>query len=167
MSQTARRPMTPPLKKLLMAILLCAFVTASQVAKADPVADFFRRIGDSISHAGKRPAPRRTTRKTVTNKKTGKQEEVIQEAEAEPQPQPSPVMTTPSPPPTPQPVVVRRGSSASPAARGDLPYAVPVPNRPGFVTSPYAPGQGLVDIRGIPAGTEVKDPFTGKFFLTP
>lgn len=64
-------------------------------------------------------------------------------------------------------MVVRRGASVTSSVRGDLPYAVPVPNKPGFVTSPYAPGQGLVDIRGIPSGTEVKDPFTGKIFLTP
>ena len=51
--------------------------------------------------------------------------------------------------------------------RRDLPYGIPAANRPGFVTSPYAPAQGVVDVRGIPSGTQVKDPFTGKVFLTP
>jgi hypothetical protein len=51
--------------------------------------------------------------------------------------------------------------------RRDLPYGIPVPNKPGFVTSPYSPKQGLVDVRGFPSGTEVKDPYSGKVFLTP
>ncbi len=37
----------------------------------------------------------------------------------------------------------------------------------GFVKSPYAPGADLVDVRGVPSGTQVKCPFTKNTFLVP
>jgi len=61
--------------------------------------------------------------------------------------------------------------SSSPTAavnsQGDLFYGTPVAGKPGFVTSPYAPGAGYVDVRGFPINTEVKDPYTGQIFLVP
>ncbi len=58
-------------------------------------------------------------------------------------------------------------AAAIPPAPGDLPVGAPVPNKPGFVTSPHAPDQGYVDLRGFPPGTEVKCPYTGKLFRVP
>jgi len=65
--------------------------------------------------------------------------------------------------------MVRTGSVVTEArnSKRDVPYGIPVADKPGFVTSPYSPDQGLVDVRGIPSGTEVKDPYTGKVFLRP
>ena len=64
----------------------------------------------------------------------------------------------PAPPPT---------APAPTKTKADYPYGTPVPGKPGFVKSPYAADQGLVDVRGFPPGTEVKDPFTNKIFLVP
>jgi len=45
------------------------------------------------------------------------------------------------------------------------PYAVSVPNKPGFVFNPYT--QSKVDVRGLPSGTLVTDPRdkTQKFYV--
>lgn len=54
----------------------------------------------------------------------------------------------------------------APPARG-LPVAIPVKGKPGFVISPYSPNKGYIDVRGFPAKTEVKDPYSGKIFRLP
>ena len=49
----------------------------------------------------------------------------------------------------------------------ELPHGIPVPGKASLVTSPFAPDSGYVDVTGFPPGIEVKDPYTGKVFLTP
>jgi beta-lactamase regulating signal transducer with metallopeptidase domain len=70
-----------------------------------------------------------------------------------------------------QPDAPRRATvlapAASPSVDGKYPYGKPVPGKPGFATSPYAPKDGYIDLRGYRPGTEVKDPYTKKIFLVP
>jgi hypothetical protein len=58
-------------------------------------------------------------------------------------------------------------ASNPPAQAGSYEYGKPVPGKPGYVTSPYAPNSGYVDVHGFPPGTEVRDPYSGKIFLVP
>src|ERR1700719_651172 len=61
-----------------------------------------------------------------------------------------------------------RGTSKAVTKKGeDLPYGTPVDSKKGFVTSPFSPNSGYIDVREFAPGTPVKDPYTGKVFLTP
>src|ERR1700677_418250 len=78
-------------------------------------------------------------------------------------PEPSPVPEDPHP----GTEVKNPVQAAQTPPKGDIPYATPVPGKPGFVTSPYAPNSGYVDERGQPPGKVDTCPFTGKPFLVP
>ena len=73
-----------------------------------------------------------------------------------------------------QSVETRPKASASSSAHpppapqtAQLPYAKPVPGKPGYVFSPFDPNSGYVDVTGYTPGSKVKDPYSGKIFLVP
>jgi len=58
------------------------------------------------------------------------------------------------------------GSSSS-SPKVNYPSGIPISGKPGLVKSPYAQYAGEVDVKGIPSGTTVKCPYTGKIFIVP
>ncbi len=164
LSHSPRQSMILIAKKFCAGFAIVAVLSAAS-ARAGSVGDFFKALGNSIAHPGqppKKPAPKTQAKKSRT--KSNEQPPDYPPTPAPPTPPPTvtPTPTTSQPPPV-------RPASAPPtkSSKRDIPYAIPVPNKPGFVTSPYAPKAGYVDVRGFPSGTEVKDPYSGKLFLTP
>jgi hypothetical protein len=51
-------------------------------------------------------------------------------------------------------------------AEEDFPTAKIVPDKPGYVFSPYEPTK-YVDVTGYKSGSKVKDPYSGKVFVVP
>ena len=52
------------------------------------------------------------------------------------------------------------------ATTADVPYGKPAPNKPGFVYSPHDE-RFIIDVRGVPPGTQIVDPNTGKPLRVP
>jgi hypothetical protein len=94
------------------------------------------------------------------------QQTAAQQYPPAPQPFATPPVDQTAPPPQEPMEQSAPAPTAPPTAKGDYPYGVPVPGKPGFVRSPYSPDK-MTDVRGYAPGTEVKDPYTQKIFLVP
>jgi hypothetical protein len=153
-------------KRFFVFVTAVALVALADSAGAGSIGDFFKALGNSLAHPSQKKSKPRDSKKTASKKSRTKG--AVQEAEDSPEPTATPIVLA-TPTATIQQVPVRVASLPSQAksSKRDIPYAIPVPNKPGFVTSPYAPKQGLVDVREFPSGTEVTDPYSGKVFLTP
>lgn len=93
-------------------------------------------------------------------------------SEKKPKPTPKPTPKS-SPKPTPEKVAAKEGpveETPKPDVEksdGPPPFASPVPGRKGYVTSPFSPTAGFIDVNGLEPGSEAKDPYSGKVFRVP
>ncbi|MBA2431063.1 MAG: hypothetical protein H0V56_02980 [Chthoniobacterales bacterium] len=154
------------LVRLSLVVVLLGFGTpfAPTAEAADSFGNFLKRVGNTLAKPFRPPdkkvpakSPKRSRRKAPDA--TQETQESVDPSEPEP-------IHTPTPPPAPE-IRLARPAPGDPTGRRDPPYGVPVPGRPGFVHSPFAPRQRLVDVRAFPSGTPVVDPYTGRVFLTP
>ena len=142
-----------PLHALLV-LLSVSLSTVTHTAKAGPFRDFFRTLRSAIAQPKETPRPHRSVHK---HKKASPNDD-------------SNTATSKKPTPIPGDQTEVRWAKAASSGndqKADLPYGTPVAGKPGFVTSPFAPDAGYVQVHGFPPGTPVEDPYTGKIFLTP
>ena len=65
----------------------------------------------------------------------------------------------------PTPAVKKNNIPPPPAQNPE--YAIKVDGKPGYVKSPYDTQGRLIDVRGLPPGTEAECPYTRRTFLVP
>src|SRR6185436_10223991 len=125
-SQNSSEQMRNAFSKILLILLIGEVSFGLSVAQAGPL-DFFRRIRDSFAH------PRHHQRTPTKTQSKGDNGTTVKRNDVRP----------PEATETPEPVTTRTASGVpAPRTRTDLPYGVPVPNKPGFVISPFSPNAG-------------------------
>jgi hypothetical protein len=143
------------------------FFLSARSVNADPVGDFFKKVGQSVSKAFQpRPTPNPTEKKTKRSarRQTSPQSNLVG---ASPTPLEQPTNLVKEEKVTPTVVVLRAAAVPPEKAKGDMPYGIPVPGHKGMVTSPYLPEGNYIDVSAFAPGSAVRDPYTGKIFLVP
>jgi hypothetical protein len=148
----------------ILLLVVALFFLSGRWANADPVGDFFKRIGRSIAKTFQpqpaRPQPRKSTR--ASRRPTSRETNA---------PVPGPTaLEGPSKPAKEEkltPTVLRASVAPAEKAKQDMRYGIPVPGQKGMVTNPYSPDGNYIDVSGFAPGSAVKDPYTGKIFLVP
>lgn len=135
------------IRRLFLSALLALFLISS--AEAGPFADLFKALRRSFGPPPPRHSHHTSSHKTQNADGTGKSQQKVDG------------------PPNDSNTRAARLANSSGGKKSDMQYGTPVPGKPGFVTSPFAPDGGYIDVRGFEPGTQVKDPYTGKMFLTP
>ena len=104
--------------------------------------------------AGRAPSP------------TGTAPQVPANQTSSPAPQPAPeTSASQSPAPTPDSPKPQSSPSAPPSKAEEPKYATKVPGKNGWIRSPY--DGKVLDAAGVPPGTQVKDPDSGKIMIVP
>jgi hypothetical protein len=141
----------------MMSILL---VTASGVraeSESGPFERFFRSVRRAFSEPQQKARPHHSKQQSQSSSSSKSES-----------PTPAPTETAVAAGNKPPNDRNTRTTVRANSKRGeDLRYGIPVPGKTGFVTSPYSPDSGYIDVRGFQPGTPVKDPYTGKIILTP
>jgi hypothetical protein len=171
-----------PLRIFVVWLSIFALFATTKVAEGGPFRDFFRAVSRSIAHPEAKPRSHRSIRKQsneappsdVSNDQTSgdpvpaaPNRHNINEAPPSDawnsQTSGSPIPAAPNG----HNVRAAKAARAPKKRKSGLLYGTPVPGKQGLVTSPFSPDNGYIDVRSFPPGTEVKDPYTGKIFLTP
>lgn len=151
--------------------------------------DVIRKINPFTSHAGPGTTTTTTTTVTKTTRTTHSDVAVAGHPVTTPTPAPKQVARhggkakNPSPTPTPKqgtspatqgkakgpatPEKAAKPAGGGSAAQTTFPKAKRVPDKPGYVVSPFDSKGRYVDVSGYTSGSRVKDPWTGKLFIVP
>ena len=143
------------------------FFFSARCVNADPVGDFFKKVGQSVSKAFQpRPTPNPTEKKTkrAARRPSSPQSNLVG---ASPTPLEQPTDLVKEEKVTPTVVVLRAAAVPPEKAKGDMPYGIPVPGHKGMVTSPFSPEGNYIDVSAFAPGSAVRDPLTRKIFLVP
>jgi hypothetical protein len=149
------------LKRFVIAMSILLFGVTSLPAEADepgPFERLFHAMRRAMNEPQHRSAPRRSHKQTDETTNTPSERS---DTRSDTQTATGSVSKPPSERNT------RSATRAGSKKGDDLRYGIPVPGKTGFVTSPFSPDAGYIDVRGFAPGTPVKDPYTGKVFLTP
>lgn len=141
---------------LMMSILMFGWTTLSaQTDEPGPFERFFHAMRRAFNE------PQHKSTQRTRHKRTDKTASApVEESNAQ-------TSTAPGANAVPSERNTRTATRAATRKKEDLPYGTPVPGKTGLVTSPYSPDGGYIDVRGFAPGTPVKDPYSGKIFLTP
>ncbi|HEY5768084.1 MAG TPA: hypothetical protein VIS53_09640 [Candidatus Udaeobacter sp.] len=148
--------------------VVALFFLSGRFVNAEPVGDFFKKVGQSVSKAFQpQPTPNPTNKKTTkraSRRPTSPHSNLVG---ASPTPLERPTNLVKEEKVTPAVTVLRAVSVPPDKAKGDLPYGIPVPDHKGMVTSPYSPEGNYIDVSAFAPESAVRDPYTGKIFLVP